>query len=145
MDVVIGRMMNRGKYEDATTHTPGGQKWPDHYYFVIRKVDNATATLKVAILSFEQTGQHRPTALVVKKGEELYHACDPAGHAPGAAEGDFKNCTRRATNDPNGDLAKATTIDAFAWFSCAEGCCTAQYPPFTAKGADVPPRKSGVK
>lgn len=131
--VVIGRMMNVGAYKDKTTETPGGQTVPDQYYYIIEKVDDVTATLKVAILSFEQrAGRHIPTGpLVIKTAKYAYHPC--GSDLPSAvAVGDFKNCLRvagTATSGPEAEMEKATTADAFAWFSCAEGCCSAQYPP----------------
>ena len=131
--VIVGRLKNIGFYDDTVYDmvppNPGG--WTTEAYVVLE--GTGTEVLPhLAILSF--TGFPNPTPhLKVEDYVTPVTQCDNY-HVSGYV-GDFKACSR--DRDPklkwDDPVSVRDASEAFAWFSCAEGCCGSSFPPLLQK------------
>ena len=130
--LVIGRMSNVGLYTDATMHVPKAQNYWDEYYFVLKNNGSKTsAELWIALLSHDQkTGLPNKKMTIVKAAND-FRPC--AGHVarPLKPEGDFRDCSPHPATGAQGSkrAGRLASETEFAWFTCVDGCCRAQWPP----------------
>lgn len=134
---IMGMISNQGQFEDSTTEIPGT---PPHttaaeYYIVVWKSPIQSADMSLAIVSYDAQGKMNPDLEI----HDLPKPLKPCNHAKKPkAEADFRDCSWTPvignTNDSlNAAKRKFTSTDvATPWFSCSEGCCTAEFPPLTA-------------
>jgi hypothetical protein len=140
--VVIGRVMNVGMYDDSILPVPRPSgSYPDQYYFVIQPGTAERAVLRIARVRFGPTGSPLPHLDIVNAPNgyvRCNHSPDPS-RTVGLA--DFISCDdagsiHHGASPPPGlqwaSSASPPIIDtslAMAWFSCVDGCCSAQWPP----------------
>jgi len=133
--VVIGRLMNVGDYRDSTLDVPpkaAGRK-PDEYYFIVQPGTTDKAVLMVARLTFG--ADDKPTSLDVDSAPDGFVKCGHTKTPKVRGTADFKVCPPTRSNgggkggSASAPMRLADAADALAWFSCDDGCCTAQWPP----------------
>lgn len=132
--VVVGRVRNVGSFTDATLDIPPNVGLTrDEYYFIVEPGTATVAALKVARLTIGADGA--PLGLEVKSAPNGYVVCGHTKKEKKRGTADFKQCPNAhppagtagpGTADP---ARRLTDADALAWFSCDDGCCSAQWPP----------------
>jgi hypothetical protein len=133
--VIVGRMANVGLYDDETTGVPKSGNFWNWYYFVIVQTSATSAEIQIGTVSYDQSnGQVLPNMKFVTAAA-MYAAC-PNHPKLKYGIGDFKDCSHGLVRQTSMNAAaRADSRDAFAWFSCADGCCTAQWPPLLLAGS----------
>lgn len=137
--IVIGRLWNSGQYTDSTMLIPGNQKTPDvHYYIVIRSV-NSAPTLVDAKVTYEGDGKTADPVIQISYRTGGIAPCKPVlTVAPSETAADFATCDMKGHKDTavrpsplrSSEMLVLDAATATPWFSCAEGCCTVQGPPW---------------
>lgn len=148
--VVVARMMNVGNETDLTTGIPHRLR-ADEYYLIFHRLADRTV-LELAIVKRNQlTGAYNKINFYGTDPDALnWCAHPPREHALGS----FASCKTQElpdNEDDDTDIDEGVTasstvrghvgqshpliggddeLDANAWFSCNDGCCTAQVPPY---------------
>lgn len=119
--VIAVRALNRGQAADSMYNTQPGSQY--EYYLIISPTSATTATWTLEELT---TTPNKRSHRSVSSG--TFQQC---GHpfVPGA-RADFKTCAQAALMHKASFtmLPQSGGGDAPIWFSCAEGCCTADTP-----------------
>lgn len=132
----VGKLENQGNEEDVIYHDVIPPK--AEAYFMLESLTGKVAP-KLAVYTKVNGIPH----LEIHDTEKQFRKCDD--YHENGDEGDFKPCPnthpRLRVDDP---IRVRDATDAYAWFSCAEGCCGASFPPFVIKkdSATPPPPKS---
>jgi hypothetical protein len=148
--VIIGRVINKGLYTDSATQFPSDFAqtapstsfyWTEYYWIHVPPQEAGTgqkdgfASLEILALRFDQSSGHVSSldvfspVQIQKPGK--FFVCDDTHPQPTQAVADFQPCPHRG-NDLAHTMWQPTdaTLEAGAWFSCLDGCCSAQVPPF---------------
>lgn len=139
--VVIGRISNIGSHTDATTGLPGNQKNPDVYYYIVERSDQTAPTIKLARITYEKDPTVADAEIELDTALAGIIPCkDTNVHVPRPRPlGDFSTCAMGSPPETVRESAKVSRLmdaaDATPWFSCAEGCCTVQGPPYDGTSA----------
>jgi hypothetical protein len=127
----VGKLENQGDEEDVVYHDLIPPK--AEAYVILESV-----TGKVAVKLAVYTKVNGIPHLEIHSTEKQFRKCDD--YHDNGDEGDFKPCPnlhpRLAADDP---IRVRDATDSYAWFSCAEGCCGASFPPFVVKNDSTSP------